>query len=158
MDAVFYILLGLAIGAILGGAIGWLAGLRRAGTAPPDTRMEGELRQQLAQRESSLAQLREQFAQVNMANATAKAEKTATETMLVEQRQLHEQALKDARQAQEKAIAELREQFQLLSTRALEQTHPEFLRLANETLAKFQEAAKGDLEKRQESIKTLVEP
>ncbi len=158
MDVVTYILLGLAIGAVLGGAIGWLAGWRRAATAPPDTRMESELRQRLSQHESSLSQLRDQLAKVSTANATAEAGKAAAEKLLAEQRQLHEQALKDARQAQDKAIADLREAFKALSADALKQTQPEFLRLANETLAKFQETAKGDLEKRQESIKTLVEP
>ena len=158
MDAVTYILVGLAIGALLGGVIGWLAGLRRAAAAPPDTRMESDLRQRLAQHESSLSQLRDQLAQVSTANATAEAGRAAAERLLAEQRQLHEHALKDARQAQDKAIADLREAFKALSADALKQTQPEFLRLANETLAKFQETAKGDLEKRQESIKTLVEP
>jgi len=158
MDPVTYILIGLAIGALLGGAIGWLMGWRRAATAPPDTRMESDLRQRLAQQEASLSQLRDQLATVSTANATAEAGKAAADRMLAEQRQLHEQALKEARQAQDKAIADLREAFKALSADALKQTQPEFLRLANETLAKFQETAKGDLEKRQESIKTLVEP
>jgi DNA recombination protein RmuC len=158
MDVVLYILLGLAIGSVLGGAIGWLAAWRRAATSPPDSRIENELRQQLTQRESSLSQLREQFAQVSTVNATAEAGKAAAEKLLAEQRQLHERAWKDAREAQEKAIAGLRGEFKLLSAEALKQTHPDFLRLANETLARFQETAKGDLEKRQESIKTLVEP
>jgi len=158
MEAVHYILLGLAIGALLGGVIGWLAGLRRAATSPPDTRMEGDLRLRLAQHESSLSQLRDQLAQVSTANATAEAGKAAAEKLLAQQRQLHELALKDARQAQDKAIADLREAFKALSADALKQTQPDFLRLANETLAKFQETAKGDLERRQESIKTLVEP
>jgi DNA recombination protein RmuC len=158
MDAVTYILIGLAIGALLGGAIGWLAGWRRAATAPPDTRMESDLRQRLGQHESSLIQLRDQLAQASTANATAEAGKAAAEKLLAAQRQLHEQALKDARQAQDKAITDLREAFKALSADALKQTHPEFLRLANETFGRFQETAKGDLEKRQESIKTLVEP
>jgi len=158
MDAVTYILVGLAIGAVLGGVIGWLAGWRRAAMAPPDGRIENELRQRLAQHETSLFQLRDQLTQLSTAHATAQAGKAAAEKLLTEQRQLHEQALKDARQAQDKAIADLREAFKALSADALKQTQPEFLRLANETLAKFQETAKGDLEKRQESIKTLVEP
>src|SRR5882672_8856677 len=101
MEAVHYILLGLAIGALLGGVIGWLAGLRRAATSPPDTRMEGDLRLRLAQHESSLSQLRDQLAQVSTANATAEAGKAAAEKLLAQQRQLHELALKDARQAQD---------------------------------------------------------
>jgi DNA recombination protein RmuC len=147
MDAALYLLLGLAIGAGLGGAIGWLAGWRRAATRPPDTRIESELRQQLAQRDSALSQAREQLARVSAANATAEAGRGAAETLLAEQRQL-----------QDKAIAELREAFKALSADALRQTAPEFLRLAEQTLGKFQEAAKGDLVQRQEAIKGLVEP
>jgi DNA recombination protein RmuC len=158
MNAALYILLGLAIGALLGGLIGWLAALRRAADAPPDTRIESELRQQLAQRETALGQLRDQLAQSSTAHATAEAGKTAAEKLLAEQRQLHERALAEAKTAQEKAIADLRDAFKALSADALKQTQPEFLRLANETLAKFQESAKGDLAQRQQAIATLVKP
>jgi len=158
MNAALYILVGLAIGALLGGAIGWLAALRRAASAPPDTRIESELRHQLAQRETALGQLRDQLAQSSTAHATADAGKAAAEKLLAEQRQIHERALADAKTAQEKAIADLRDAFKALSADALKQTQPEFLRLANETLAKFQESAKGDLAQRQQAIATLVKP
>ena len=154
MVAALYILLGL----MLGGVIGWLAALRKAASVPPDSRLENELRQQLAQRETSLAELREQSARAGNAHATAEAGKAAAEQLLAEQRQMHEMALKEARLAQEKAIADLREAFKALSADALKQTQPEFLRLANETLAKFQETAKGDLAQRQQAIATLVKP
>jgi DNA recombination protein RmuC len=153
-----YLLLGLAIGAAAGFAIGWLLALRRASTAPPDDRLAAELRQQLTQRETELAQSREQLTQAKTSLATAQANQQATEKLLNNQRALHEQTLTAARSAQDKALADLRDTFKALSADALKQTAPEFLRLANETLAKFQETAKGDLEKRQESIKTLVEP
>jgi DNA recombination protein RmuC len=158
MNTALYILIGLAIGVSLGGVIGWLAALRRASAAPPDTRLEGELRQQLAQRETTLAQLREQLAQSHTARATADASQAVAEKLLAEQRQLHERALLEARQTHDKAIADLREAFKALSADALKQTQPEFLRLANETLAKFQESAKGDLAQRQQAIATLVKP
>lgn len=154
MSPLLYLVIGLA----LGGVIGWLWGSRRSAAAPTDTRLEGELRQQLAQRESELAQTREQLGQAKTAAATAQATQAAAEKLLAEQRQLHERALSEARQAQEKAIADLREAFKALSADALKQTQPEFLRLANETLAKFQETAKGDLSQRQQAIATLVEP
>ena len=154
MVAALYILLGL----VLGGVIGWLAASRKAMSAPADSRLEIELRQQLAQREASLAELREQSARAGNAHATAEAGKAAAEQLLAEQRQMHEMALKEARLAQEKAIADLREAFKALSADALKQTQPEFLRLANETLAKFQETAKGDLAQRQQAIATLVKP
>lgn len=158
MNPALYILAGLAIGAVLGGLIGWLAGLRRASATPPDSRIENELRQQVAQREAELKQTREGLSLSQTARASAEASHSAAEKILTEQRQLHEQALKDARLAQDKAILDLREAFKALSADALKQTHPEFLRLANETLAKFQESAKGDLAQRQQSIATLVKP
>ena len=158
MNPVVAILLGLAIGGTVGGLIGWLLGSRRAPAAPTDTRLEEELRQQLAQRESELGQLREQLTSANTAAAAAEASRQGAEKLLGEQRQFHERALQEARQTQDKALADLREAFKALSADALKQTQPEFLRLANETFLKFQESAKGDLAQRQESIKTLVEP
>ena len=139
--------------------IGWLLGARRSpGATPADERLEGELRQQVGQKESELAVIRQKFSEATTALATAEAQRDAAEMLLKQQRLAHENALSEARQAQEKALTDLREAFKALSADALKQTQPEFLRLANETLAKFQESAKGDLEKRQESIKTLVEP
>jgi DNA recombination protein RmuC len=152
------LLLGLAVGAAAGFAIGWLLALRRTPQAAPDDRLSAELRQQLTQRESELAQTRERLSQANTTVATAEAQKAATEKLLAEQRAMHERAMQEARSAQDKALTDLREAFKALSADALKQTQPEFLRLANETLAKFAEAAKGDLAQRQESIKTLVEP
>src|SRR4051812_49379607 len=130
MSPLVYILLGLA----LGGVIGWLfRSVCRPQTA--DNRLEEELRQQVVQRESELAQLRSQLAETGSACAAADALKASAERALGEQRQL-----------QEKALGDLREAFKALSADALKQTAPDFLRLANETLSKFQESAKGDLE------------
>ncbi len=158
MNSGLYILLGLALGAGAGGVIGWLLGLRRASAAPPDTRLEAELRQQLAQREADLSQLRENLSEANTGRASAEAGRASAARLLEEQRELHEKALKDAQVAQDKALAGLREAFTALSADALKQTQPEFLRLANETLGKFQESAKGDLAQRQQAIATLVKP
>lgn len=158
MNPAIYVLMGVVIGAVLGGLIGWLFGQRRAEGTPADSRVENELRQQILQRESELRQTREALTQCQTARATAEAGLTALESLLSDQRQLHEQALKEARQVQDRAILDLREAFKALSADALKQTQPEFLRLANETLAKFQESAKGDLAQRQQSIATLVKP
>jgi len=144
-------LIGFAVGGGLGLLVGWLLGRGRGGA-------EGELRQQLAQRESELTQTREQLSQGKTALATAQANQSAAEKILGEQKQLHEQTLREARAAQEKALADLRDTFKALSADALKQSAPEFLRLAEQSFGRFQETAKGDLAQRQEAIKTLVEP
>ena len=155
----WYFVIGLAFGILIGCVIGWLAGSRgRGGAAPPDNRLENELRQQLTQREGELAKEREQTNKLNAACAAFEAQKVAAEKLLTEQRQIHEQNLRESRQAQEKALGDLRETFKALSADALKQTQPEFLRLAEQSFGKLQEAAKGDLAQRQESIKTLVKP
>lgn len=150
------ILITAAVAGGLGLLIGWLLAGRR--TAPQDSRLENELRQQLAQRETELKQTGEQLSLSKTSLATAQANQSAAERLLADQKQLHEQNLRDIKAAQEKSIADLRDTFKALSADALKQNAPEFLRLAEQTFGKFQEAAKGDLEKRQESIKVLVEP
>lgn len=157
MNVVFYAGSGFLIGAVLFFFIGWLIGARRA-TAPSDNRLENELRQQLAARETDLTRTREQLSQCKSQLAAAQANQAAGEKLLAEQKQLHEQNLREARLAQEKALADLRDTFKALSADALKQSAPEFLRLAEQSFGRLQEAAKGDLEKRQESIKVLVEP
>jgi len=139
-------LIALLIGGGLGFLFGWLYGRARSGSGP-DARLENELRQQVAQRETELTQLRGQLTETGNARAAAEASRAAAEKMVVEQRTL-----------QDKALADLREAFKALSAEALKQSAPEFLRLAEQTFGKFQETAKGDLAQRQESIKTLVEP
>jgi DNA recombination protein RmuC len=137
------LLLALLTGVALGVFIGWL--LWRGGRS--DTRLENELREQIRQRESELAQLRSQLAETGNARAAAEAKQGAAEKLLAEQKVL-----------QEKALADLRDTFKALSADALKQSAPEFLRLAEQSFGKFQETAKGDLAQRQEAIKGLVEP
>ena len=151
--------LGIAffIGGVLGLLIGWLLPRRRP-PAPADSRLEEELRRQLAERETQVTQLRAQLAEAGNARAAAEAKQGSAEQLLAEQKLIHERNLAEARQAQDKALTDLREAFKALSAEALKQTAPEFLRLAEQSLGKFQETAKGDLAQRQEAIKTLVEP
>ncbi len=158
MSNVAYLLIGLAVGAGLGLVIGWLIGSRKQTVAPNDARLENELRQQLAQRETEMTQTRDQLSQAKTSLATAQANQAAAEKILSEQKILHEQNLREAKLAQEKALADLRDAFKALSADALKQSAPEFLRLAEQSFGKFQETAKGDLAQRQEAIKTLVEP
>ncbi len=156
MPAVVYLLIGLAIGGILGWLIS-LAFSKRTAT-PSDNRLEDELRQQLQQREKDLAQTREQLTQTNTGLATAEANRDAVQRSLAEIKNTYSENLQVAKVAQEKALADLRDTFKALSADALKQNAPEFLRLAEQSFGKLQETAKGDLEKRQESIKTLVAP
>lgn len=148
------ILAGLGVGLLLG----WLLGSRKHGPAPGDARLENELRQQLAQRESDLREAHRQLSDTRERAAAAESRQLATQTLLSEQRTSHEKHLADARAAQERSLADLRDAFKALSAEALRQTAPEFLRLAEHSLGKFQETAKGDLAQRQEAIKVLVEP
>jgi DNA recombination protein RmuC len=146
MSPLLYLIIGVIGGVVLVATI--LLVMRRVDSGvATDSRLEHELRQQLAQRESDLRQLRLQLSEASNARAAAEAKHSAAEKMLVEQRAL-----------QDKALVDLREAFKALSVDALKQTAPEFLRLAEQTLGKFQESAKGDLAQRQEAIKGLVEP
>jgi DNA recombination protein RmuC len=135
----------LAIAALIGFAVGWLIRSLRGGGS--DSRLEKELRQQIAQRETELTQLRGQLTETGNARAAAEASRVAAEKLTADQRAL-----------QEKALADLRDTFKALSADALKQSAPEFLRLAEQTFGKLQETAKGDLAQRQEAIKGLVEP
>jgi len=132
--------------------------LGRGKVVAGDSRLEDELRGQLAQRESELGPLRSQLAAANQARAVAEANNASGQQLLAEQKVAHQKAVQEAKENQSRALAELREAFKALSSDALKETAPEFVRLAGETLARFHESAKGDLEKRQESIKTLVKP
>lgn len=153
MSPIAFILLGTAIGVI----IGWLL---RALRRPPasDNRLENELRQQLTQRESELNQVRSQLTEAGNLRAAAEASYNAAEKLVAEQREIYQKASREAKEDKDKALADLREVFRGLSDQAVEQTAPKFLNLAEQKLGKIQEAAKGDLAQRQEAIKTLVEP
>jgi DNA recombination protein RmuC len=154
------LLIGLGIGIVLGGVIGWLLAARRSAVAHPANSQplidELRTRNEAAQRE--LADTRAQLTDAKTKIATAEAEREAARQLVETQRELNDKAMREAKIAQEKALVDLREAFRALSAEALQKTQPEFLRLANETLAKFQESAKGDLKERQQAIATLVEP
>ena len=116
----------LAIAFVIGGGfgllIGWLFASQKQTFAPPDARLENELRQLLTQRETELTQAREQLSQSKTSLATALANQAAAEKTLTGQKTLHEQTLHDAKLAQEKALADLRDTFKALSADALKQS------------------------------------
>lgn len=145
-----------ALGGGLFFVIGWL--VARARAPRPDSRLEDELRQQVAQRDTELRQSRDALAGAKAGQAAAEAGRAAAEKLVTDQRALHERALQEAKDTQAKALADLRDTFKALSADALKQTQPEFLQLATQAFARLQESAKGDLAQRQEAIKGLVEP
>jgi len=149
-----YVVVGLLAGSVLGLVAGWLLGRRSTG----DNRLESELRQQIAQRDTELGTCRSELARSQSASAAAEAGRAASQTMLEQQRQAHDRAFQEAREAQQKAAADLREAFRALSAEALKQNAPEFLRLAEQNFGKLQATAQGELARREEAIKTLVEP
>src|SRR5690348_11179527 len=110
LTPLLYILTGIAVGVL----IGWLL---RAPRQPQssDNRLETELRQQLAVRESELAENRQKLAEAASSRASAEANQAAAEKLLTEQRQIHEQTLREAKESQEKALADLRDTFKALS-------------------------------------------
>ena len=82
MTDLLQIALAALAGLALGGILGWL--LRSLRPAPADTRLEAEVRQQLAQRESELAAIRAAAAQAAAAQAAAEASHVAAEKALTE--------------------------------------------------------------------------
>ncbi|MGY8655038.1 MAG: DNA recombination protein RmuC, partial [Verrucomicrobiia bacterium] len=157
-----YLLIGIAIGALAGFAIGWLLRSRKSVATPvetpTDTGLIDELKRQSDRATSETENLREKLSHADKALATAEANRGAAEKLLAEQKEIHTRALAEARSAQEAALASLKDAFKGLSAEALQKSHPEFIRQANETFAKFQETAKGDLTQRQQEIAKLLEP
>jgi DNA recombination protein RmuC len=147
MSAGAYIGIGLIIGGLLGFFLGWLYARGRRNAGVSDSRLEGELRDQIKQRDSQLTELRSQLTETSNGRAAAEAKHAASEKMLLDQRAL-----------QDKALIDLREAFKALSADALKQLQPEFIERAKQTFAVFQESAKGDLAQRQEAIKGFIEP
>ena len=99
MTPLAYILAGIAVGVV----IGWLLRALRI-PPPPDNRLETEFRQQLAQRETELSNLRSHFTEATNAKAAAEAGRAAAEKLVADQRELHEKTLREAKEAQQKAL------------------------------------------------------
>jgi DNA recombination protein RmuC len=152
------LLVGLGIGVVLGGVIGWLYSARKAAAGGNLEPIVADLKAREIQIAGELSALMQQLTDTKARAAAVEAERDAASRLLHSQREFHDKALAETKESQAKALADLREAFRALSAEALQKTQPEFLRLANETLAKFQESAKGDLKERQQAIATLVEP
>jgi hypothetical protein len=97
MPVGFQLLIAFAVGGLLGLLLGWLLGRRR--TSAPDSRFENDLQQRLAQREAELNQTRGELVQIKTSLATAQANQSSAEKLLVEQRALHDRAMREAKEA-----------------------------------------------------------
>src|SRR5882672_11232740 len=112
MSSATYLLLGSLLGGLLGLLAGWMLGRRGFS---PDARLENELRHQLDQRSSEVAQLRTELTEATRGKSAAEASREAAEKLLTQQKEIQEKALRDAKEAQESALQDLRNSFKALS-------------------------------------------
>ncbi|MBK7923168.1 MAG: DNA recombination protein RmuC [Gemmatimonadetes bacterium] len=134
------VIIGAAIGLLVGGLIAWLIGRNRV--IQLSTRLEERDKEitRLSAAERELRAAREELAG---ARKQLESERQASLEKLVLVQQA-EQALKDA--------------FQALSAEALRQNNQSFLDLAATKMGEFQVGAAGDLEARHKAIAELVRP
>lgn len=152
MDPLLYLLLGIA----LGGVIGWLLGARlklgRSDTPPATPNpLEAELRQQLMLREGELEQARGQINEACAARATAEASRAASDEQLAESKHRLEIADAEVKAIQEQlngvraSLASTEANAQATGERLTQQheTHVEqrnlLLRAHEEALAELRE-------------------
>ncbi len=137
-------ILALAAGLALGFyASRHLSGLRQSMLEERLSESEQEaenLKTNLAVRDATIAELREDAARLNAVMASEKAAAGEKLEML------------------NKTAAEMRETFKALSSDALRDNSQSFLDLAKSTLEKYQVEAKGDLEVKQKEVASLVAP
>ncbi len=148
MDEAITLLIGVAIGLIVGGTFAGLliAGRARAHSQRAEATAE-ELRKQLdLERQAHLA-LRQDMTGVQQARVAAETRMEEVSRQLADQRTL----LDHARQ-------ELVGSFQALSGEALKQNNDAFLKLAAVSFEALHAKAEGDLAQRQLAIDSLVRP
>lgn len=131
------ILIGVAVGVILGGGLVFFV-LNNA---------QKDRQQAINDVETERDALRAQHAEAREALARIEA-----------QRDAELKAANEKLALLEEAKAKLQDSFKALSSEALSKNNESFLNLAKTTLEKYQDGAKSDLEKRQEAINKTVEP
>jgi DNA recombination protein RmuC len=162
----FFPILMLLLGVALGGAAAWM--LFRAKTAAAYDRGRGEasaetaaLAEKVIGRDGTIDELRNRLAEKDGSLADLQRQVTALSTKAAE---LNQALIEQQKQAREKlallddAKRQLADAFKALAADALKSSNTSFLELAKTQLEKFQESAKGDLEKRQTAIDELVKP
>ncbi|MHB1653804.1 MAG: DNA recombination protein RmuC [Desulfitobacteriaceae bacterium] len=123
-----------------------LEAARRSAAEEKNTRIP-ELEAVLRLKEEQVAALQREL-------STLRAEFSAQEAKLVEERKAWEEKIGLLHEAEDK----LGTAFKALSAEALKSNNESFLELAKTNLEKFQEGAKMDLETRQRAIDQLVKP
>lgn len=159
---ILMLLLGVAFGAVAT----WL--LLRAKTAAAYDRGRGEasaetaaLAEKVVGRDGTIDELRNRMAEKDSSLADLQRQITSLSTKAAE---LNQALIEQQKQAREKlallddAKRQLADAFKALAADALKSSNTSFLELAKTQLEKFQESAKGDLEKRQTAIDELVKP
>ncbi|MCZ6836855.1 MAG: DNA recombination protein RmuC [Planctomycetota bacterium] len=151
-------LIGLGIGAGLGGAVATLWMMSRRGEAQGDManlKARAELLEQQARDDDeALREGRQQTLEANERREVAQRElATLTERLVVKEKQFEEQ-----RQLLGDAKKELADTFTALGAKALAANNEQFIELAKKVLETQMTSAKGDVEKRQLAIDNLVKP
>src|SRR6266852_5292474 len=108
----------IACATLVGVVLGWILGSRRGESAAG---MEAELRRQIANRETGLAEARSRENLLLSEKATAAAERDAVREVLTQ-----------LQSVQDKSLAQMRESFQALSAEALKENNPAFLHMARQ--------------------------
>jgi len=153
--AVFYVLFGLALGAL----VVWLALRSRISHEYDRARAEtaaqlATVTERLAGKEHELRKLEEAFDKQIVEQQMVRAETTQLKAALEGERRAAQERSESFKQAGE----ELTQKFKALSRDALKDNNQSFLELAKANLEKIQETAKGDLELRKSAIDELVKP
>lgn len=138
------VILGLVVGACLGGLIGWL--LARNSGAGAVARA-GMAEQQLASAQAELSSKSSLLTQMQTELAATAARAEQQQAGTEEQQRL-------IAEAQER----FREAFEALASEALRKSNESFLTLAGEHFKGFQTTASAELEKRHKAIESVVTP
>lgn len=149
----------LAVGFIVGGAIGWLLASVKTAQRGSAAQLDAEGRIKAA--ESSVQELRTQVIGLHQTSAQQQ-EKIRTESELkaaAEARLKEAQAnLEDQKKLLEEARLKLADTFNALASDALKSNNQAFITLARSTFETIQAQAKGDLETRHKAVEGLVNP
>lgn len=149
----------LIFGAVIGGAVAWLALHAKArrgfddGKAAAATEIAA-LQERVAAKDRELHKLQETFDAEVIESDGLRQLSAGLQAQLEGERR----AAQERSESFKRVTEELAEKFKALSRDALKDNNQEFLNLARATLEKFQATAKGDLEQRRQAIDQLVKP